>query len=164
MSKSVGLQEEVWPELERIIQEHRGDRSALIQVLHRCQELVGYLPREVQVKIAEGLEVSLGEVYGVVSFYSLFSTKPRGKYRISVCKGTACYVRGSMEVLERLEKELGIKAGDSTDDGLFSLEVVRCLGACGLSPVMTINDNTYGLVKPDAIPQILRAYRAAGVA
>lgn len=164
MTKSVELQKEVWQELDRIIQEHRGDRAALIQVLHRCQELIGYLPKEVQVQIAHGLGVSLGEVYGVVSFYSFFSTKPRGKYRISVCKGTACYVRGSMEVLERLEKELGIKAGDSTDDGLFTLEVVRCLGACGLSPVITINDNTYGLVRPDAISRILMAYRPAGVA
>ncbi|GEA16150.1 MAG: hypothetical protein PWR22_1070 [Moorella sp. (in: firmicutes)] len=148
-----------WEELDKIIAAHRGRPSDLIEVLHQAQELIGYLPRQVQVAIADGLGVSLTEVYSVISFYHHFTVKPKGKYQISVCKGTACYVKGSPEILERLEKELGIKAGDSTDDGKFSLEVVRCLGACGLGPVMTVNKRAHGLLKPDTAVAVLEQYQ-----
>ncbi|MGB9661772.1 MAG: NADH-quinone oxidoreductase subunit NuoE [Moorellaceae bacterium] len=149
---------EKWEQLEEIIEAHRGQPSALIEVLHQAQDLVGYLPKQVLVAIAEGLGVSLSEVYSVVSFYAHFTTKPKGKYQISVCKGTACYVKGAPEILERLQKELGIKAGDSTDDGKFSLEVVRCLGACGLAPVMMVNKRAHGLLRPDTAVTVLQSY------
>lgn len=148
-----------WEKLEQIIHAHRGQPSALIEVLHQAQDLIGYLPKQVLIAIAEGLGVSLSEVYSVVSFYAHFTTKPKGKYQISVCKGTACYVKGAPEILERLEKELGVKAGDSTDDGKFSLEVVRCLGACGLAPVMMVNKRTHGLLRPDKAVAVLQSYQ-----
>ncbi|MDN5347422.1 MAG: hypothetical protein PWP65_986 [Clostridia bacterium] len=150
---------EKWQELDKIIAAHRNRPQDLIEVLHKAQELIGYLPKKVQVAIAEGLGVSLSEVYSVVSFYAHFTTKPKGKYQISICKGTACYVKGSPQILERLEKELGIKAGDSTDDGRYSLEVVRCLGACGLGPVMTVNKRAYGLMKPEKAVAVLQQYQ-----
>lgn len=146
-------------QLDDLIKSYQGQPSALIEVLHKAQEIVGYLPREVQIKIAEGLGVSLGQVYSVVSFYSHFSVKPKGKYKVCLCKGTACYVKGSPEIIDRLEKELGIEPGDTTDDGMFSLEVVRCLGACGLGPVMTVNENAHGLLKPDKAVFILEEYK-----
>ncbi|NLC76793.1 MAG: NAD(P)H-dependent oxidoreductase subunit E [Clostridia bacterium] len=148
-----------YAELDELLKPYVGQPSALIEVLHKTQELVGYLPKEVQIRVAEALGVSLGEVYSVVSFYSHFSVKPKGKFKISLCKGTACYVKGSPEVLDKIQEQLGIKAGDSTDDGLFSLEVVRCLGACGLGPVMTVNDHAHGLLKPDKAVGILEGYR-----
>ena len=140
---------------EEIIAPHRGDPGALIEVLHQVQEIVGYLPMRLQVLVAEGLGVSVSDVYSVVTFYSLFSLKPKGKYHISICKGTACYVRGALAVIDRLEGELGIKVGDTTDDRKFSLEVVRCLGACGLGPVATVNDQVYARITPDMVPQML---------
>lgn len=146
-------------EIDRVIQKNKGNRGTLVQVLHYVQERLGYVPKDVQVRIAENLGVSLSEVYGVITFYSLFREKPRGKYIVSSCQGTACYVRGSPEVLARLEKELGIKAGDTTEDGLFTVEVVRCLGACGLAPVMTVNKDTHGRVTEDRVPTILNLYR-----
>ncbi len=142
-------------QVEEIVAGHRGEPDALIEVLHRVQEILGYLPMRLQVMVAEGLGVSVSDVYGVVTFYSLFSLKPKGKYHISVCKGTACYVRGALAVIERLEGELGIKVGDTTDDGMFSLEVVRCLGACGLGPVATVNDQVYARITPDIVRQML---------
>jgi NADH:ubiquinone oxidoreductase subunit E len=147
--------------LDAVIAKYRGSPGALISALHEAQEVVGYLPQEVQVRVAEGLGVPLSEVYGVVSFYALFSMKPKGRFKISLCKGTACYVRGAPHVLERLEKELGITAGDTTDDGMFSLDVVRCLGACGLGPVITINEDVHARLKPDRVPGVLEAYRRA---
>jgi NADH:ubiquinone oxidoreductase subunit E len=143
----------------QIIEKHRGDPGSLIQVLHYVQERMGCVPRHVQVKVSEVLGVPLSEIYGVITFYSFFREKPRGKYVISCCQGTACYVRGAPEVLARLEKELGIKAGDSTDDGLFTLEVVRCLGACGLAPVLTVNKDTHGRMTEDKVPVVLNMYR-----
>ncbi len=148
-----------YEDIDRMAEEHRNDPGALIQVLHYAQERLGYVPRDVQVRIAEKLGVSLSDVYGVITFYSFFRERPRGKYTISSCLGTACYVRGAPEVLARFEKELGIKAGDSTPDGLFSLEVVRCLGACGLAPVVTVNKDTYGRVTEDKVPSIVSLYR-----
>ncbi|MGI9950980.1 NADH-quinone oxidoreductase subunit NuoE [Moorellaceae bacterium AZ2] len=150
--------EEKWDKLEQIIAAHRGQPSALIQVLHQAQDLIGYLPKQVLIAIADGLGVSLSEVYSVVSFYAHFTTKPKGRYQVSVCKGTACYVKGAPEILERLQKELGIKPGDSTDDGKFSLEVVRCLGACGLAPVMMVNKRAHGLLRADTAVAVLQSY------
>ncbi len=141
--------EEINPQLDALLEEYHGDKSALIEVLHKAQEIVGYLPEPVQEKIADGLNVSLSDVCSVISFYSHFSTKPKGKYHIALCLGTACYVKGAPDIVDRLEKELKLKSGDTTDDGLFSLEMVRCLGACGLGPVMTINGEVYGLLSPD---------------
>lgn len=152
--------QEAYRDVERVISENRGDPGALIQVLHYAQERLGYVPKDVQKKVAENLGVSLSEVYGVITFYSIFREKPRGKYIISACLGTACYVRGAPDVLARLEKELGIKAGDSTEDGLFTLEVVRCLGACGLAPVVTVNKDTYGRMSGDKVPGLVKTYRA----
>lgn len=150
---------ELYDQLDAIIARHRGQQNALITVLHQAQELFGYLPKDVQIKVAEGLNVPISEVYGVITFYALFSLKPKGKYKIQACKGTACYVRGADKVMERIEQELGVKFGDTTDDGKFSLEVVRCLGACGLGPVIMINDDVHARLKPDMIPGILRSYQ-----
>lgn len=150
---------EAYKDIGQVIDKNAGNPGALIQVLHYVQERLGYVPKDVQVRVAEKLGVSLSDVYGVITFYSFFREKPRGKYIISCCQGTACYVRGAPEVLARLEKELGIQPGDSTDDGLFTLEVVRCLGACGLAPVMTVGKDTYGRMTPDKVPSVLNLYR-----
>ncbi len=144
------------PQIDEIIENFKGQPTALIEVMHRIQELVGFLPREVQIKIADGLGVPESEVYSVASFYSHFTFKPKGKYQVCLCMGTACYVKGAPEILERVQNELGIEAGDTTDDGFYSLESVRCLGACGLGPVMTINNEAHGLLKPDKAIQILK--------
>lgn len=156
-----GLTEEQLDVLDAIIEKYRNQPGGLIPALHQAQEIVGYLPRDVQVRVAEGLGVPPSEVFGVVTFYALFSTKPKGKFRISLCMGTACYVRGATRVIERLERELGVKAGDTTGDGAFSLDVVRCLGACGLGPVMTVNEDVHARLKADRVPAVLQAYRRA---
>lgn len=138
------------------VQRHR---RALIPVLHEAQDLYGYLPVEVQKKIAEGLDVPLAEVYGVVTFYTQFSLNPKGKYKIQICMGTACYVKGAGAILDKLKEKLGLDVGECTEDGLFSLDACRCIGACGLAPVMTINDDVYGKLVPDDIEGILDKYR-----
>ena len=150
--------EECYQELEPFISKYAGQPAALITVLHKIQETLGFVPYDLQVKVGETLGVPISEVFGVVTFYAFFSLKPKGKYNVSVCKGTACYVRGAAKVLSGLEKELGIKPGDTTNDGKFSLEVVYCLGACGLSPVMTVNKNVHARLKQERIPEILAEY------
>ncbi len=152
-------QEELDKRIGAVIAKYRGVPSGLIQVLHQVQLAYGYLPKDVLLKVSRGLNVPLSEVYGVATFYAFFSLKPKGKYNIQICKGTACYVRGSAKVIERLEKELGIKAGDTTDDHKFSIEVVRCLGACGLGPVLMIGEDVHARLKPDRIPGILAKYK-----
>lgn len=152
-------EQELHQQLDQIIDAYRGQPSGLVQVLQSAQQLFGYLPEEVQKKVAEGLNVSLNEVYGVVTFYPFFSLKPKGRHEICICQGTACYVRGSTKVLDRLEKELDISAGDTTEDGNFSIEVVRCLGACGLGPVMKVGDDVHARLKPDRLPAILQKYQ-----
>lgn len=147
-----------WDELNEVIEAYRGQESALIEVLHKAQEIMGYLPRDVQEAIAEGLHVPLNKVYGVVSFYHHFSVEPKGKYQIAVCNGTACYVKGAPAVISGLEEALGIKAGETTEDGKFSLAAVRCLGACSLAPVMTINQKAYGLMDAEKAVEIIRQY------
>ncbi len=131
-------------------------------VLQAAQEIFGYLPEEVQIMIAEGLDVPLSEVYGVSTFYAQFTMNPKGKYRISVCLGTACYVKGAAAVLEAVEKKLGIGPGGITPDGLFSLDACRCIGACGLAPVMLVGEDVYGRLTPAQVGPILDEYIKKG--
>lgn len=153
-----GISDEKYQKLDEIINQYKGKPGGLIPVLHQAQLIFGYLPKEVQIRVAEGLDIPLSEVYGVITFYSFFSQKPRGKYTIGVCLGTACYVKGAAEIVEALEENLGIKVGDTTENGEFSLMVTRCLGACGLAPVLTIGEDVYGRLTPDKIPEIIKAY------
>ena len=144
--------------LREIIAAHKDMQGALIPVLHEAQAIYGYLPIEVQSIIAEGLGVSLAEVYGVVTFYAQFSLNPKGKYEIGVCLGTACYVKGSGDILEKFKEILGIDVGECTPDGKFSLGATRCVGACGLAPVVTVNDDVYGRLTVDDVQGILDKY------
>lgn len=137
-----------------------GDRGALMPVMQKAQEIYGYLPYEVQVIVAEALSVPLTDVYGVSTFYAMFALQPSGKNRVSICMGTACYVRGSQNVLEELEKQLDVKSGETTPDGLFTLEATRCLGCCGLAPVITVNEDVYGRLTTKEVKGILDKYRA----
>lgn len=150
-------------ELDKIIAKHKDTRGALIPVLHEAQDLYGYLPITVQKRIAEGLDVSLAEVYGVVTFYTQFYLTPKGKYKISVCLGTACYVKGAGEIYEKISEILEIKSGECTSDGKFSLDACRCIGACGLAPVIMINEEVYGRLSVDDIPDIMKKYQEAEV-
>ena len=145
-------------ELENYILTLEDKKSSLIIILHKAQEIFGYIPEEVQEFIAEKIEVPVSKVYGVVSFYNFFSMEPKGKYPISVCTGTACYVRGAEKILEALQKELGLKLGGVTEDGLFSLDSLRCVGACGLAPVMLVGKDVHGKVKPEDVKKIIKNY------
>ena len=151
------------PEQEKALRaklaELKDVQGALMPALQEAQGIYGYLPKEVQIIIAEELGVSLSEVYGVATFYSQFSLVPKGKYQIAVCLGTACYVKGSGEVLAEIEKEIGIKAGEITEDGKYSIDATRCIGCCGLAPVMTVNGEVYGRLTPKMIPEILAKYK-----
>ncbi len=144
--------------LQEIISKYKDTRGALIPVLHDAQILYGYLPMPVQKKISEGLNIPLAEVYGVVTFYTQFSLKPKGQYRVSICLGTACYVKGAGEILDKFKEKLGINVGDCTEDGKFSLDACRCVGACGLAPVVMVNDDVYGRLSPDDVDGILEKY------
>ena len=146
-------------ELENYILTLVDKKSSLIIILHKAQEIFGYIPEEVQEFIAEKIEVPVSKVYGVVSFYNFFSMEPKGKYPISVCTGTACYVRGAEKILEALQKELGLKLGGVTEDGLFSLDSLRCVGACGLAPVMLVGKDVHGKVKPEDVKKIIENYK-----
>jgi NADH:ubiquinone oxidoreductase subunit E len=152
-------EEELLVRLEEIIEEYRGKPGALIPVLQIAQGIFGYLPDKALKRISLGLGKSYSEVAGVVGFYSFFSTVPRGKHLIRVCLGTACYVRGGKRVLDNLKQELKIDVGDTTEDRLFSLEVARCFGACGLAPTIMIDDEVHQRVKPQRIRAILDQYR-----
>ena len=147
--------------LKEVIEQYKDDPGAVMPVLQEAQEIYGYLPLEVQIMIADGLNVPLDEVYGVATFYSQFALTPKGKYHISVCLGTACYVKGSGDVLNKLSEELGIEAEECTPDTKFSLTACRCIGACGLAPVITVNDDVYGRLTADEIPGILKKYQEA---
>ena len=144
--------------LRKVIEEHKGQPGATMPVLQAAQEIFGYLPEEVQIMVAEGLDIPLSEVYGVSTFYSFFTLNPKGKYQISLCLGTACYVKGASDVLEAVEKHLGICPGPITPDGKFSLDACRCIGACGLAPVMMINNDVYGRLTVDQVGSILDKY------
>lgn len=149
-------------QFDEVINKYKEMPGALLPVLQEAQGIYGYLPIEVQQMVADGLGVSLSEVYGVATFYSQFSLTPKGKHRISVCLGTACYVKGADKVLERLETKLGIKSGECTPDGLFSIDSCRCVGACGLAPVMMIDDDVYGKLTPEMVDGILEKYTKEG--
>ncbi|NLJ16313.1 MAG: NAD(P)H-dependent oxidoreductase subunit E [Clostridiales bacterium] len=145
--------------LMAVIEKHKGEAGGLMPVLHEAQEIYGYLPIEVQNKIASELNIPLEKVYGVVSFYSQFSINPKGKYKVSVCLGTACYVKGAGNLYEKLKQKLGVEDGGITDDGKFSLEACRCIGACGLAPVLTVNDEVYGRLTEKDLDTILAKYK-----
>ena len=145
-------------ELLKVIEKYKGTEGALIPTLHEAQEIYGYLPVEVQQIISDGLGISMAEIYGVVSLYTQFTTNPKGRYKIAVCLGTACYVKGSGDILEKIMEKLGIGVGECSEDGKYSLDATRCIGACGLAPVMTVNDDVYGRLVPDDVEGILAKY------
>lgn len=149
---------EMFDELEAFIVSVGNQPSELIAILHRAQSIFGYLPMNVQTFIAEKLGINVSKVYGVVTFYSFFTMVPKGEYVINICLGTACFVRGADKILNRVEEILKIKNGETTPDGKFTLTTLRCVGACGLAPVMQINDKTYGNVTVDDVEKILREY------
>jgi NADP-reducing hydrogenase subunit HndA len=146
--------------LREVIDASKHDKSLLMAVMQEAQEIYGYLPIEVQTMIAEGMEVPLEKVYGVATFYAQFSLTPKGEYNISVCLGTACYVKGANDILDKFKTRLGIDVGECTEDLMFSLDACRCIGACGLAPVVTINDDVYGKLTVDEIDEILDKYEA----
>ena len=145
--------------LRQVIEQHKGQPGATMPVLQAAQDIFGYLPEEVQIMVAEGLDIPLSEVYGVASFYAQFTLNPKGRYQISVCLGTACYVKGAGAILDAVQQKLGIAPGGITPDGKFSLDACRCIGACGLAPVMMINDDVYGRLTPGQVASILDSYQ-----
>ncbi|MEA2013781.1 MAG: NAD(P)H-dependent oxidoreductase subunit E [Thermodesulfobacteriota bacterium] len=145
-------------ELDGIIEEHKGQPGGLIPVLERAQELLGFLPIPVQKRVGRKLDIPFSHVYGVVTFYSFFTMQPRGKHTVRVCLGTACYVRGGKKIAKNVEALLGIKEGETTPDRMFTYETIRCLGACGLGPVVVVDENVHGRVKPDKLKNILQQY------
>lgn len=149
---------EKYDEFEQFIDGMETTKGALIEILHKAQSIFGYIPADVQLFTARKLGIPGAEVYGVVSFYSYFTTKPRGKHTISCCMGTACYVRGADKILEKLKEKLGIEVEEITEDGLFTLRNVRCIGACGLAPVIMVDDKVFGRVKVEDIDDILEQY------
>ena len=156
----MSFQKEQFEALQQVIDELRNEPGCLMPIMQRAQDIFGYLPEEVQNYIAKELDIPVSDIYGVATFYAQFNLEPKGKYIISVCMGTACYVKGSQQVLDKLEEVLEVPAGRTTKDGLFTLNATRCLGACGLAPVMMIGEEVYGRLTPDAVPGILDKYRA----
>lgn len=148
----------LYQQLDAFIEQHPRQRDSLIPILHKAQEIFGYLPTEVQEHVAEALDLPAGEVLGVITFYHYFSTEPRGRHTINICMGTACYVRGAKKVAEALSEELGVGMGGTTPDRRFSLTSQRCFGACGLAPVIVIDDKVYGRVSAKKIRGILAEY------
>lgn len=145
--------------LAKIIEPYRGQPSGLIQVLAKAQDYIGYLPKWAQVQVADGLGLSLQDVYGVTTFYAFFSLIPRGRHKLSVCAGTACYVKGTKNVLKGIRDALGIKPGQTTSDSRFTMEIVRCIGACGLAPAVIVNGkDVHGRLEAESIPEILNLY------
>lgn len=141
-----------------VIEEHMNQKGALMPILQNAQGIYGYLPLEVQQIISEKMDIPLEEVYGVASFYSQFNLNPKGQYQISVCLGTACYVKGSQKILDRIIEKLNLQPGEITPDGKYSLDATRCIGACGLAPVMCVNDEVYGRLVPEDVDKILEKY------
>ena len=154
------ISQEKYVELDKVISELKGQGGAVMRALQAAQNIFGHVPKDVQIKIAEGLGVALSEVFGVATFYSQFALEPSGEYRIGVCLGTACYVKNSQAILDKVAETLQTAVGKTTSDGLFTIKDTRCLGACGLAPVMMINDDVYGRLVPEDIPGILAKYRA----
>ena len=152
-------EEKLTPELEAFIGEWKSKPGNLIMVLHRVQQTYGYIPREIVFKVSEMLNVPLAKIYGVVTFYNFFKLKKAGRYNIQVCMGTACYLRGGEDIIKELEKILGCGVNCTTEDGLFSIEAVRCLGCCGLAPVMVVSGEVHGKVVASKLPEIIEKYR-----
>lgn len=146
-------------QLLEVINELRNEPGCLMPIMQRAQDIYGYLPYEVQKIISDELNVPMEKIYGVATFYAQFNLNPKGKFNVSVCLGTACYVKGSGAVYEELKKELGIDEGECTPDGMFSLDTCRCVGACGLAPVMLVNDDVYGKITADDVKSIIGKYR-----
>jgi NADH:ubiquinone oxidoreductase subunit E len=159
--KVIDIKENVakFDELSAYIERQDVSQGVLMQTLHKAQELFGYLPIEVQKFVSEKTKIPMAEVYGVATFYTQFSLEPKGKHTVGVCMGTACYVKSAQLVLDELVKTLKISVGETTEDGLFTLEATRCLGCCGLAPVIMIGDSVYGKVDPKKIPEIIDSYR-----
>jgi NADH-quinone oxidoreductase subunit E/NADP-reducing hydrogenase subunit HndA len=157
-SIKIELRQQDVDKINEICDSFNNEPLELINVLHRTQEHFGYLPAEVQEVIASRLNISTAQVYGVVTFYSFFTMTPKGKHPISICMGTACYVRGAEKVLDEFKKELSLQVGQTTADGKFSLSSLRCVGACGLAPVVLVGEKTYGRVAPDDVKAILKEY------
>lgn len=155
MAECTGLSKEMYEELEQYIDSMPTTKGELIRVLHKAQDIFGYLPKEVQIFVARKLGLPVSKVFGVVSFYSFFSMTPKGKYSIAVCMGTACYVRGAEKVLDEFKKQIGIETGETSEDGQFSIDALRCVGACGLAPVVMIGEKVYGRVTPDMVSDII---------
>lgn len=155
----VKANEKLFIELKDYIDSVKDVDGSLMQVLHKAQETFGYLPIEVQKFISSELDVPLAEVYGVATFYTQFAIEPKGKHKIGVCLGTACYVKGAQLIMDKLAKELDIKVGETTPDNLFTFEATRCLGCCGLAPVMMIDQDVYGKLEPKKVPEILAKYK-----
>ena len=146
------------PKMTEILNKYTTAKDNLIQILNEVQDYYGYVPEKAQVAISEYLDMPMAEIYGVVTFYSRFTSKPKGKYHIAVCLGTACFVKGSENVLERAKERLGIDVGETTADGKFSLEATRCIGACGLAPVFTVNEEVYGKATVKMMDEVLDKY------
>lgn len=164
MKKKIGTlpfkeTEEQAAKLQEIIDANKHDKSLLMAVMQQAQDVYGYLPLEVQERIAKGMGVPVEKVYGVATFYAQFSLSPKGKYNISVCLGTACYVKGAGDLMDALSEKLGIGADECTPDGKFSLTACRCIGACGLAPVLTVNEDVYGRLTVDDIDDVLAKYQ-----
>ena len=154
--------EQMTPELKAFIEEWKSKPGNLIMVLHQVQQTYGYIPRNIAIEISELLDVPLAKIYGVVTFYNFFKLQKAGKYIIQVCLGTACYLRGGDDLMKELERELGIGVNATTPDGMFSVEAVRCLGCCGLAPVIVVNGEVHGKLDTKSIPGIVEKYRKLG--
>lgn len=153
------LTEENFAKLDRIIEEHKDMQGPLMPILHEAQHIFGAIPMEVQKVISEKLRVPLAEIYGVVTFYSQFTLEPKGEYLIGICLGTACYVRGAQSIIDKVVELTGVTVGKTSADGKFSLEATRCIGACGLAPVLTVNEDVYGRLVLEDIPGIVAKYQ-----
>lgn len=147
-------------EMNSILEKYSKDKSNLIQILNEVQENYGYIPKYSQISISEYLDIPLAEIYGVITFYARFTLKPKGKYNIAVCLGTACFVKGSEKVLDKAKEILKIDVGETTEDGKFSLEATRCIGACGLAPVFTVNEEVYGKATPELMEKVIAEYKS----
>lgn len=147
--------DKVDPNLTKILDKYKESKDNLVQVLNEVQELYGYIPKNAQLEISKQMNIEMAEIYGVITFYSRFTLKPKGKYNIAVCLGTACFVKGSEKVLDKVKEILKIDVGETTEDGLFSIEATRCVGACGLAPVFTVNDEVYGKATPKLVEEVI---------
>lgn len=151
--------DEVLQKVQQVIEEYKEVKGALIPILHEIQKLYGYLPQEALQLVSKELNISMAEIYGVATFYSLFTLEPKGDHVIRVCMGTACYVKGAQSIIDKLNSELGVEVGKTTKDGKFTLEAARCLGSCGLAPVMMVDDRVYGKITPGDVIKILEEYK-----